>query len=67
MEVGLARSQFFNIIFLRPKKTGIFQPIINQKNLKQFLPYQKCEDSISAGNLTVKVNLNDAYSVIHSA
>ena len=67
MEVGLVRPQFFNKLFLRPKKKRIFQTIINLKNLKQFLPYQKCKDSISAGNLTVKVNLNDAYSVIHSA
>lgn len=69
MEVELVRDQLMSAhYFCGPRKKN-FRPIINLKNLNQFLPYQKflmeglkqMKDLIRPGNVMIKIDLKDVY------
>ena len=63
---------FYSTIFLVPKKNGQMRPVINLKNLNQWVeaPHFKIEgiatlkDLLRLGNWMVKVDLKDAYFTI---
>ena len=63
---------FVSIIFLVPKKGGGQRPVINLKNLNQFLRYEhfKMEgvhmlrDLLKKGDFMVKLDLKDAYFTV---
>ena len=62
-------DQFLSNIFLRPKKDGTFRPVINLKELKTYIPYQKfrmetlkdLKDILWEGDFMLKIDLKDAY------
>ena len=68
-EVCPCHNEFVSNIFLVPKKTGDFRPVINLKPLNQFVEkiHFKMENihmalnSISPGDYMVSVDLKDAY------
>ena len=68
-EVCPCHNEFISNIFLVPKKTGDFRPVINLKPLNQFVEkiHFKMENihmalnSISPGDYMVSVDLKDAY------
>ena len=68
-EVSPCDNEFISTVFLVPKKTGDFRPVINLKPLNQFVEkiHFKIENirmalnCISPGDFMVSIDLKDAY------
>ena len=68
-EVSPCDNEFISPVFLVPKKTGDFRPVINLKPLDQFVEkiHFKMENihmalnCISPGDFMVSIDLKDAY------
>lgn len=69
---GYNSEGFYSTLFLVPKKNGEMRPVINLKQLNQWVetPHFKMEgistlwDLLRAGDWMVKVDLKDAYFTI---
>ena len=65
-------DQILSNIFLRPKTTGGDRPILNLKELNQFVPYQHfkmeglkdLKTMVQQGDLFCKIDLKDAYYTV---
>ena len=63
------KNQFLSNLFLVPKKDGKQRPVINLKQLNQFIPYQHfkmeglhcLKDLLRQNDYMRKVDLKDAY------
>ena len=66
---GGSKDQFVSKIFMGAKKDGHFRPIINLKQLNQFIPHlhfkmeglKQLKDLLRQNDLILKMNLEDAY------
>ena len=72
MKEVFAKNQFVSNLFLMKKKDGGSRPVINLKNLNQYIPHhhfkmerlQPLRDILKQGNLMWKLVLKDAYFCI---
>jgi len=70
--VSNCKNQFISNLFLVPKKNGDQRPVINLRQLSQFLVYQHfkmeglfmVKDFLQKGDHMIKIDLTDAYSVL---
>ena len=66
------KDQILSNLFLRPKASGGDRPILNLKQLNQFVPYKhikmeglkNLKSMIQKGDLFCKIDLKDAYQTI---
>ena len=71
-QVSPCQNQILSHIFLREKKEGTYRPIINLKQVNQFIPYQKfkmetlknIKSLLIKDDYMVKIDLKDAYFTV---